>query len=91
MSFYDFLWEAVRRPSLVVEYTRELGIELPQPPQDFYSRLKYVAATAVLILSAERGDDEWWKRRCVEVRRFYLEAAEDLKGVGISLERFDLC
>ncbi|MFN7105829.1 MAG: hypothetical protein ACK4M3_04525 [Pyrobaculum sp.] len=91
MSFYDFLWEAVRRPSLIVEHAKELRIELPPPPQDFYSRLKYVASAVVLILSAERGDDEWWKRRCVEARRFYLEAAQDLKEVGIPLERFDLC
>lgn len=91
MSFYDFLWEAVRRPSLITEHARELGIVLPPPPQDFYDRLKYVASATVLILAMEKEYDEWWNRRCKEAKRFYIEASEDLKEVGVSLEKFVLC
>lgn len=91
MSFYDFLWEAVRNPRLVAEYSREIGVALPSPPEDFYGRLEYVARAVVQILSAERGDDVYWHRRCAEAKRFYSEASTDLREVGVVLPPFTLC
>ncbi len=90
-AFHDFLWEAVRQPALIINYAREVGISLPQPPEDFYKRLEYVARAVVQILEAERDDDVFWRSRCVEAKRFYLEASQDLKEVGIEMEEFRLC
>jgi hypothetical protein len=90
-AFHDFLWETVRQPALIINYAREVGISLPQPPEDFYKRLEYVARAVVQILEAERDDDVFWRSRCVEAKRFYLEASQDLKEVGIEMEEFRLC
>jgi hypothetical protein len=91
VTFYDFLWEAVRRPALIMNYAWEVGVSLPQPPEDFYKRLEYVARAVVQILEAERDDDAFWRSRCAEAKRFYLEASQDLKEVGIEMEEFRLC
>lgn len=91
MNFYDFLWEAVRRPTLIIEYAKEVGLKPPPPPEDFYDRLEYVARISVLLLEAERGDDQFWRRRCAEAKRFYLEVAADLKEVGRNLPSFTQC
>lgn len=86
MNFYEFLWEAVRRPSLIIEYARELGIRLPDPPEDFYRRLEYVARAVAMILEIERGDDYHWHVRYRDAKRFCAEARQDLKDVGIDLD-----
>ena len=90
-TFYEFLWEAVRRPTLIIDYAREIGVSLPQPPEEFYQRLEYVADAVVQILEAERGDDAFWRNRCLEAKRFYLEASQDLREVGIVMKEFRLC
>jgi len=90
VNFYNFLWEAVRRPSLIVEYAKAVGVELPNPPEDFYARLEYVAKAAVLVLEAERGEDEFWLSRCREVKKFYLEAQADLRERK-NLPSFTIC
>ena len=90
-TFYEFLWEAVRRPTLIIDYAREIGVFLPQPPEEFYQRLEYVADAVVQILEAERGDDAFWRNRCLEAKRFYLEASQDLREVGIVMKEFRLC
>jgi hypothetical protein len=91
VTFYDFLWEAVRRPALIMKYAWEVGVSLPQPPEDFYKRLEYVARAVVQILEAERDDDAFWRRRCAEAKRFYMETSQDLKEVGVEMEEFRLC
>jgi len=91
MTFYEFLWEAVRRPVLILEYAKEVGVMLPNPPEDFYKRLEYVANAVVQILEVEKDDSVFWRNRCVEAKRFYLEAAQDLKEVGITVKDFHLC
>jgi hypothetical protein len=53
-TFYEFLWEAVRWPTLIIDYAREIGVSPPQPPEEFYQRLEYVANAVVQILEAER-------------------------------------
>lgn len=90
-AFYDFLWEAVRRPTLIINYAREVGVSLPQPPEDFYKRLEYVARAIVQLLKAERDDSVFWRSRCAEAKRFYLEASQDLKEVGVEIGEFRLC
>jgi hypothetical protein len=90
-AFYEFLWEAVRRPTLIIDYAREIGVSLPQPPEEFHQRLEYVADAVVRILEAERGDDAFWKKRCLEAKRFYLETSQDLREVGIVMKEFRLC
>ena len=50
-----------------------------------------MARAVVQILEAERDDDVFWRSRCVEAKRFYLEASQDLKEVGIEMEEFRLC
>lgn len=90
-TFYEFLWEAVRRPKLIIDYAREIGVSLPQPPEEFYQRLEYVADAVVQILEAERDDDAFWRNRCLEAKRFYLETSQDLREVGIVMKEFRLC
>ncbi|ABL88834.1 conserved hypothetical protein [Pyrobaculum islandicum DSM 4184] len=89
--FYDFLWEAVRRPRIIIEYANQIGINLPPPPEDFYMRLEYVAKAAKLILEIERDDSVFWRSRCIDAKRFYIEASQDLREMGIVLEDFNLC
>jgi hypothetical protein len=90
-TFYEFLWEAARRPTLIIDYAREIGVSLPQPSEEFYHRLEYVANAVVQILEAERGDDAFWRNRCLEAKRFYLETSQDLREVGIVMKEFHLC
>lgn len=89
--FYDFLWEAVRNPALIVKYAKEVGISPPPPPEDFYDRLAYVASLAAEALEKERDADVFWTSRCQEAKRFYLEAAQDLESVGRKIKSFELC
>ncbi|MEZ0319032.1 MAG: hypothetical protein ABWK05_03430 [Pyrobaculum sp.] len=91
MTFYDFLWEAVRNPRLIVTYAEEVGVSPPPPPQEFYQRLRYVAELVVAVLDKERGEDVFWLRRCIEAKRFYNEARHDLAVIGDSLPEFELC
>ncbi|MEM0369915.1 MAG: hypothetical protein QXK71_02145 [Pyrobaculum sp.] len=90
-SFYDFLWEAVRNPELIIHYANEVGISPPPPPIDFYDRLEYVAVWTVEILKIEKDDTIYWNSRCREAKRFFLDALEDLKAAGKLLRNFDLC
>ncbi|MEM1598569.1 MAG: hypothetical protein QXP31_11775, partial [Pyrobaculum sp.] len=91
MTFYDFLWEAVRNPQLIVTYAKDVGVSPPPPPQEFYQRLRYVAELVVVVLEREKGDDLFWLRRCVEAKRFYNEARQDLAVVGHIIPEFGLC
>ncbi|MEZ0248852.1 MAG: hypothetical protein ABWJ97_06235 [Thermoproteus sp.] len=87
MSFYDFLWESVKRPELLLEYARRAGLVVDVDTNgDFYDRLKLVAKLSVEIFEAEtsRLDAEMpqIRERCRDVRRFVLEARQDLEEAG---------
>lgn len=83
MSFYEFLWEAVRRPELLRRYAEELGLDLPDPPQGFYERLRYVAEALPAVMAREPRDVPQWTTRCMEARRFHVEASMDLREAGL--------
>lgn len=91
MTFYDFLWEAVRNPQLIVTYANEVGVSPTPPPKEFYQRLRYVAELVVVVLEKEKDDDVFWLRRCLEAKRFYNEARQDLALIGDFLPEFKLC
>jgi hypothetical protein len=76
---------------LIIDYAREIGVSLPQPPEEFYQRLEYVANAVVQILEAERDNDAFWRNRCLETKRFYLETSRDLQEVSIVMKEFRLC
>ncbi|MEL9991086.1 MAG: hypothetical protein QXP98_09180 [Thermoproteus sp.] len=87
MSFYEFLWESVKKPELLLEYARRAGLVVYADIKgDFYDRLKLVAKLSVDVFEAEisRLDVEMpqVKERCRDVRRFVLEARQDLEEAG---------
>ncbi|MFB6490647.1 MAG: hypothetical protein TU35_005275 [Thermoproteus sp. AZ2] len=90
MSFYDFLWESVRRPELLAQYAEGLGIRLELNGGDFYQRLRAVARAAAEVmrreLAALEGPVPQMEERCADLRRFLMEAAMDLKLAGLSAE-----
>ncbi len=91
MNFYDFLWSSVRKPKLIVEYARQVGVDAEiDENADFYERLRQVAILSVKILRAEMSQLDveipQAEERCREVVRFVLEALQDLKEAGKDVE-----
>lgn len=90
MSFYDFLWEAVRRPELLAQYAEELGMRLELGGGDFYQRLRAIARAAAEIMRRELAALDrpvpQMEERCADLRRFLNEAAIDLRLAGMSAE-----
>ncbi|AEA13471.1 hypothetical protein TUZN_2013 [Thermoproteus uzoniensis 768-20] len=87
MSFYDFLWQAVKRPELLAEYAERVGMRIEiYGDADFYDRLKQIAIWAVEILEREAAHIDasipQLRERCRDVARFVAEARMDLEAVG---------
>ncbi|KUO86896.1 MAG: hypothetical protein AT715_00650 [Thermoproteus sp. JCHS_4] len=87
MSFYEFLWQAVKRPELLVEYARRADMQIEVSAEaDFYDRLRQIAVLAVEILEREAahidGPIPQLSERCRDVARFVAEARMDLEAAG---------
>ncbi len=87
MSFYEFLWQAVKRPELLVEYARRADMQIEVSAEaDFYDRLRQIAVLAVEILEREAahidGPIPQLSERCRDVARFVAEARMDLAAAG---------
>lgn len=95
MSFYDFLWSSVRRPRLIVEYAKRVGLDVEiDETADFYERLRQIAILSTRILSKEVAQLDvrmpQAEERCREVLRFVLEALQDLQEAGRSAEGIEV-